>query len=402
MRATWPRAKLEEAIAVLNKSTSLDDACKKLRVGRHKLRRAFNAVGLSNPSFYLQGSPWARKLLADIDWDKMPEIIREPQVVPREPEPRKIQPPPQWHPVEPKRSPLKPPLKNEGYSAAYPYHPRRPPLRNEAATALVLSDIHFPDADPIIVEAALEVAARINPSIIVLNGDILDMFEISRYNAGSVGNLEGKRITPMWETARTFRANLESAAPNAKDKRFHYGNHEGRLADWLSTGGNAVFKGDPAFDIDRRLGLSDNGWTVVDSERRGSYLGHLYVTHGHICRRDHNAKHHLNYYRHSCAVGHTHRPDVYYTGALHSQQVGICSGHMSDITSDAVKYNEDEQDVAKWLHGFWLCHIYDDGSFTHEQVIFWDQHTTYGGQQYGRRTIAAVPGARTASAGGRR
>jgi predicted phosphodiesterase len=406
-RATWPRAKLEEAIAVLGKSQSLDDACKRLRVGRHKLRRAFNAVGLTNPSYYLAGSPWSRKLLADIDWDKMPEIIREPQVVPREPEPRKIQPPPSWEPKIPKPSPLKKPLKNAPeYTPAYTYHPRRPPLRNEAAVAVVISDIHRPYENRWVYEAALEITARLQPSIFVVNGDAIDFYEISRYNELAPGNLEGKRIVETWDSARLMRQEIDQAAgAQCKDKRFHYGNHEGRLDDWLKRGGNSVFKGDPAFSIDKRLGLSDNGWKVYPGERQGSYLGHLWVTHGHICKKDHNAKHHLNYYRHTVMVGHTHRPDYYYVGALHSQQVGICAGHMADISADAVRYNEDEEDVAKWMHGFLVVSIYEDNSFTFEPVVFWNERATFGGQQYGRKVSTASTGnpvAGTLKAGGRR
>jgi hypothetical protein len=322
----------------------------------------------------------------------MPEIIREPQVVPREPERPKIQPPPSWEPVEPRKSPLKKPLKNEGYSAAYPYHPRRPPLRNEAHTAVVISDIHRPWHNKYVYEAALEITAQLKPSIFVVNGDALDFYEISRFNSDSVLSLEGHRIVETWDSGRLMRKEIEQAAGSqCKDKRFHYGNHEGRIDDWLARGGNAIFKDDPAFSIDKRLGLSENNWTVIDNEAGGSYLGHLWVWHGNITRKDHNAKHHLVDINHSVLVGHTHRYDVFYRPQLHGQQVGITAGYLADKEQKALQYGMSQKDIERWLHGFVVVNVYEDGSFTHEAVNFWNERTTYGGQQYGRRAQAAVP-----------
>jgi predicted phosphodiesterase len=384
LRATWPRAKLEEAIAVLNKSTSLDDACKRLRVGRHKLRRAFNAVGLSNPSFYLQGSPWSRKLLADIDWDKMPEIIREPQVVPREPERPKIQPPPEWHPVEPKRSPLKKPLKNEGGVRTY----------------IVVSDVHVEYQDRHCCEAVAEFMQDTKPHGIVIAGDFLDFLELSRHNTASLLKLEGRRVSTTFSEGNLQLDEWQNAAgEQCIDNHFIKGNHEDRIDRWLASGDNGVWAGDESISIEARLRLKQRGFRYHDRyPEAGVLLGRLWVCHGRFTNRYHAAKH-LDFYRHSVLYGHTHTPQVHYASALHGQQVAVGLGHLADPDSEACSYAARPN---AWCQGFAAVHVRDDGAFNVQPINFWDGQFAVAGKVYGRARSTAFVGARTAFAGGAR
>lgn len=94
---------------------------------------------------------------------------------------------------------------------------------------VVLSDIHIPFQDKKAVDVALQYLVINQPDVVVLNGDVLDMFMLSRFTKG-----EGRN--PMEEIAmcRDFLRQIRDAVPNAK---IYYviGNHETRLERYVLT-----------------------------------------------------------------------------------------------------------------------------------------------------------------------
>ena len=95
--------------------------------------------------------------------------------------------------------------------------------RIENGTVVVLSDVHIPFQDDKAVSAALNYIECSAPEVVVLNGDIMDFYMLSRFTKG-----EGRNPMEEIEMCRKFMSDVREAAPNAT---IYYvvGNHENRL-----------------------------------------------------------------------------------------------------------------------------------------------------------------------------
>jgi predicted phosphodiesterase len=245
---------------------------------------------------------------------------------------------------------------------------------------LVLSDVHTPSHDKRCVAAVCEYAADLRPHILVLNGDILDFEEISKYSQGNVALLEGKRIGASWKAANEFLDQVIGACGDRLSE-IHWvsGNHENRLTRWLNSGSNAVFADDFGLSIPDRLqfkrrGIIDHGdWP--DAHVR---LGHLLVTHGRFTGK-YAAARHLEYYRHSLLVGHTHQPQVFYASGF-VKQAAFVQGHLADNDAQALSY---VPKINGWCHGFSVVHVKPDGTFQVQLVNFHDHQFHIGDKTYG-------------------
>jgi predicted phosphodiesterase len=254
-------------------------------------------------------------------------------------------------------------------------------------TTVVLSDIHYPYHNVNCGNAVKDFLDDVRPHRLVLAGDILDLYEISHFNKGSLGNLENRRIATTWEVGEREVGQLALAAGRqCRDKIFIPGNHEERLYNWLMEGDHAVFAGDVAFDIPTRLNLARHGY-VPSAEHwpnAGVRVGKLWVTHGQFCGL-HHAKRHLDKFRHSVMYGHTHSPQTFHASTLDGQQASYGLGWLGDKDSAAHDYADK---VNSWVHGFGLVHTWPDGSYTAHQINFWRGMFVYGGRSYGKREAA--------------
>lgn len=157
-------------------------------------------------------------------------------------------------------------------------------MRIDAKRIAVLSDIHFPYHDPVSLPTALKYTKdAIKPDCILLNGDIIDNYQMSRFVKNPLNrNLAGE-ITMM----RTFIKTLRKAFPKARII-YNKGNHEGRWETYLFSNAPQLL-GIDDFEFDRVLKLKESGveWvthsksiliggSVHDGEPRGGLL----VSHG--------------------------------------------------------------------------------------------------------------------------
>jgi predicted phosphodiesterase len=251
--------------------------------------------------------------------------------------------------------------------------------RMDARVYVVVSDVHVPSQDRAAVAAACDYFGDVRPHGIVYNGDILDFDEVSRYSRDSVAKLEGKRIATSWLAGNEFLDQTTAACgPRLREKHWVEGNHERRLAAWLESGSNAVFKDDFALSVPDRLlfekrGIMDHG-AYPDASLR---LGHLLVTHGTIAAK-YTAARTLDKYGHSALVGHAHRPDMHYGSALEGNRAAYVAGHLADPDSPAMSYAPRPN---AWAQGFATVYLRKSGAF---QVTL---HQLFGGVFYvlGRR-----------------
>ena len=87
-------------------------------------------------------------------------------------------------------------------------------------TVVIASDIHIPFQDKAAVKAFLSYVKEKQPEVIVLNGDVLDMFMLSRFTKG-----EGRNPLEEIKMCQALLATLRSTCPNS-EIFYVIGNHE--------------------------------------------------------------------------------------------------------------------------------------------------------------------------------
>jgi len=249
-------------------------------------------------------------------------------------------------------------------------------------TYVIVSDVHVPSHSVPAVQAVGALMRDIKPDGLIVNGDFLDLIELSKHATASVAQLEGLRITKVFEEGNKLLDYWQTCAgPQCKDNRFIDGNHEDRLRRWIEKGDNAVWLGDEGVSIEGRLHFEDRGFMYCKGYPKAyTKLGHLVVTHGRWCGK-YAAAIHLDRYRHSVMVGHVHTPGTFYGPGLEKQQVGIVTGHLADITKPALGYASVPN---SWQLGFAVVHVEANKSFHLCPLNFVDGAFYYGGKRYGR------------------
>lgn len=90
----------------------------------------------------------------------------------------------------------------------------------ENGTVIIASDIHIPFQDDAAVRSFVKHCKEKQPEVVVLNGDVLDMFMLSRFTKG-----EGRNPLEEMTMCQGFLDSLRKAVPNA-DIYYVIGNHE--------------------------------------------------------------------------------------------------------------------------------------------------------------------------------
>lgn len=99
----------------------------------------------------------------------------------------------------------------------------------ENGTVVIASDIHIPFQDDGAVRSFIRYCKEKQPEVVVLNGDVLDMFMLSRFTKG-----EGRNPLEEMTMCQGFLDSLRKAVPNA-DIYYVIGNHENRLEKYVLT-----------------------------------------------------------------------------------------------------------------------------------------------------------------------
>ena len=97
----------------------------------------------------------------------------------------------------------------------------------ENGTVVIASDIHIPFQDNAAVRSFVKYCKEKQPEVVVLNGDVLDMFMLSRFTKG-----EGRNPLEEMTMCQGFLDSLRKAVPNA-DIYYVIGNHENRLEKYV-------------------------------------------------------------------------------------------------------------------------------------------------------------------------
>ncbi len=107
------------------------------------------------------------------------------------------------------------------------YLHKLPPITN-----LVINDLHIPFHDETACNLMLRVASSLQPNIITINGDLIDMFAISKFVKGL--DMMDHGLEKDIDATRAWLSNLRKKFPETKIW-YIYGNHEYRWDAYIET-----------------------------------------------------------------------------------------------------------------------------------------------------------------------
>ena len=228
-------------------------------------------------------------------------------------------------------------------------------LRFRGCKALILADVHIPYHDADALALAVEYGHREDCDVVILNGDILDFYGISRF---------GKEIGRMTvydeiQVCKEFLSDLRSWFPDARIV-FKMGNHEVRLRRYLTSEAKEIAD-IPALALENLLGLEDLDIKFVAA--KPVMLGKLAVLNGHelpmgILGPVNPARGLFLKTRASTIAGHWHFTSEHGEPNLHREETACWStGCLCDLQPEYSPNN-------RWNHGFATVEVDDDGMFT--------------------------------------
>lgn len=225
-------------------------------------------------------------------------------------------------------------------------------VRLEYGNVYVISDIHFPYQDNEAIEAFLRyVEMNGEPNIIVLNGDLLDFYKLSRFSKDPSGKNPAEEI----EMLRDFLAELRKASPNS-DIYYTIGNHETRLEKYVLDNAPAVAcLMDNVFDIiklDKYNIIGCGSVTINDVVfKHGSRLG---------SKSGLSAIKEMEAHYMSGATGHTHRLSRFSTRKSGKRFIWLETGCLCDL-------NPEYMLNADWEQGF-ASIVFSEYKMLHAQI----------------------------------
>lgn len=142
------------------------------------------------------------------------------------------------------------------------------------AKALLLADVHCPYHDDVALRAALWEGLDAGCDTVVLLGDIIDFYSVSRWEKDP----EQRDVKAEVAATRQLLGTIRDAFPDARIV-FKKGNHDERLERYLSVKAPELLNV-PEFQVEHLLQLGDLGIDVV-GDARPVRLGKLNALHGH-------------------------------------------------------------------------------------------------------------------------
>ena len=227
-------------------------------------------------------------------------------------------------------------------------------LPKDSKRVLMLSDIHFPYQDDDALFAALEFGLQHEVDTIWLNGDIMDCYQLSRFDKDP----RKRDFKYELDVTRAFLSGLREMFPKALIL-FKMGNHENRWENFLRQ------KAVELLDMEEfRLGvlLHFNEHNIIElKDKQLGYCGQLPVLHFHELPLKSGG---VNPARavflktgHSVIGGHYHRKSEHVERTLDNKLIKVYStGCLCDLYASYMPFNN-------WSHGFAYVEIGNNGDY---------------------------------------
>lgn len=218
---------------------------------------------------------------------------------------------------------------------------------------LILSDIHIPFQNDEALACALEWGVENKPTHIILNGDIMDTYDVSRF----AKEIKRPKISEELETTRNFFSFLRELFPT-QEIYYKLGNHEERMRAFILRNARELADLD-AVSLEELLKLESFNIKCVGREM--IKIGRLIVLHGHemgesVFSPVNPARGFFLKAKASVLFGHNHQVSHHSENNLHGEQVGVWStGCLCELTPEYRPYA-----FTKWSHGFAFVEVFDD------------------------------------------
>lgn len=213
---------------------------------------------------------------------------------------------------------------------------------------VVASDFHIPFHSVDLLKAFVTFLKDYKPTMIILNGDIVDFYDLSRFDK------DPKRIGVLQTELDIAYSVLYMIKASCPDSKLVYvkGNHEDRLKKFLWK--NPSISSLRDLELERLLRLEDFG--NIELVEEYSYQGKVLFTHGDLVRKHsgYSAKAEFEKSLTSGVSGHTHRLGSHYVTTGKGNEFWIESGCMCKTNASYIK------GVPNWQNGFVVIETYGE------------------------------------------
>lgn len=219
----------------------------------------------------------------------------------------------------------------------------------------VLSDLHVPFHDAPAVSAALDDLQRRKCNVILLNGDVVDFYSVSRYEVDPSRRDLGREI----EQGRQMLGHIRARFPKARII-YKVGNHEERWKSFLIQNGAELLRLSE-FELPGVLHFDEHGIQCVD-DRRAIEVGRLIVLHGHeyrfaIANPVNAARGLFLRTKQSALCGHFHQRSEHGSRTVSGDTISTWSvGCLCHLNPQYMPYNE-------WSHGYAVVEVGENGTY---------------------------------------
>ena len=219
--------------------------------------------------------------------------------------------------------------------------------------ALVINDVHVPYHDAEALTKALQYGLDYSADCIIINGDFLDFYKISKYESDP----RARSLKYEIETGRLILEKIRAIFPDVPIY-FKMGNHEMRWESYLKIKAPELLDMEE-FRLDVIMHFGKHRITNVTGLRPISF-GKLDIWHGHEFKGggEFVAKSYLLKVGTNILFGHHHRKDEFYMNSKGGHIKAYCVGHLGEKHPAYMPIN-------RWTHGFAFVTIDNEqGDFT--------------------------------------
>jgi len=252
------------------------------------------------------------------------------------------------------------------FNLPIPEYDNYEPYYMDSKSVLVLSDIHFPYHDLEALNAAIQYGKDKDVDAILLNGDILDMYQLSRFNPEPGHSTTKDEIEMM----KTFMQVLNNEFPG-KEIVWKIGNHEERLSKFLRNKAVELYDW-PEWKLDFLINSETYNYKFI-TDKRIVYVGDFPIGHGHEWNINNTtifpARNLYLKAKESCAIGHVHKTSEYIGKTVNGDMHTVyTTGCLCQLYPEYARMNE-------WNHGFGHVVVGEQTRFINLRIE--------GGQVYG-------------------
>lgn len=222
----------------------------------------------------------------------------------------------------------------------------------------LINDLHIPYHNNKVLEQWLKDAQEYEPSIILINGDLLDFYRLSRFDKDPNNRDTAYEIDAVHDFLDWLQHYF------AADIIFKEGNHDERWRRYLFNHAPEIAKF-KQLELGEILELEERKIQYV-ADKRIIMAGDLPILHGHEFQGSsaiNPARSMANKLTNSALQGHCHRSSEYLERNVLGHWIKCYSvGCMCELTPEYSRIN-------RWNNGYAFIDIHEDGSFEIQNVV---------------------------------